>query len=353
MSCYRCLGPVLMEIFGSTFDDSVFAESRARVSASLPGYSPKVCESEWFCDGSALDTDDSLEKQRVLKFRGDLAMRRGNYQNALEAYSCCLQWISDNNLTIRRDVLEGMARCCTKLGQRNRALDLAQLLSKDASNTCHLTSLLLLKVSIHRHFGSLPSVIQSMQQLCSLVPFNPWHWFSLGQTCVQVLDGDGAPGVMSSNVQSPDAVGNRNIESQSPCSADPDELLVLLGPSSPLDQDQDRVWLKACMCFIRSRLLLKILQQQQSSFVLRRSEDVLREVDEALRRLNPRDTTLRTLTEVMSEDLVPEKMREDYQDGDSLSTVSIQSFRERWWDKILESGTLENDGPQQNRTTQS
>lgn len=49
-------------------------------------------------------------------------------QKALEAYNSCLQWIADNNLTIRRDVLEGMARCCTKLGQRDRALDLVDLL---------------------------------------------------------------------------------------------------------------------------------------------------------------------------------------------------------------------------------
>lgn len=49
-------------------------------------------------------------------------------QTALDSYSSCLEWIADNNLTIRRDVLEGMARCCTKLGQRDRALDLANSL---------------------------------------------------------------------------------------------------------------------------------------------------------------------------------------------------------------------------------
>lgn len=49
-------------------------------------------------------------------------------QGALEAYSSCLQWIPDNNLSIRRDVLEGMARCCTKLGQKEKALDLTELL---------------------------------------------------------------------------------------------------------------------------------------------------------------------------------------------------------------------------------
>ena len=43
----------------------------------------------------------------------------------------------------------------------------------------------------------------------------------------------------------------------------------------------------------------------------------------------------------MSEDLIPEKMREDFQDGESLVSVCVQSFRERWWDKILLTGGSE------------
>uniref|UniRef100_A0A672GAP1 Zgc:101716 n=1 Tax=Salarias fasciatus TaxID=181472 RepID=A0A672GAP1_SALFA len=285
---FWALFPPQMEIFGSTFDDSVFSESRDRASVSVSSYSPKLCESEWFCQSEALDTDDSLEKQKVYKFRGDLAVRRGDYQKALDAYSSCLQWIADNNLTIRRDVLEGMARCCTRLGQRERALHLTD---KEASNTCHLTSLLLLKVSVE-------SSVCVLQQLCSLLPFNPWHWLSLGQTCEQLLG------------------RHRSAEEEEEFS-------------------QDRIWLKACACFIRTRLLLRILQQQQSSFVLRRSESALQLMEEALRRLQPGEPRLQALTEVMSEDLVPEKMREDYQDGESLSSVSLQSFRERWWDKVL------------------
>lgn len=46
------------------------------------------------------------------------------------------------------------------------------------------------------------------------------------------------------------------------------------------------------------RLLLRILRQQQSSFVLQRSENVLQSTDEVLQRLNPKETTLQTLTEV-------------------------------------------------------
>ncbi|XP_030606507.1 uncharacterized protein C8orf76 homolog [Archocentrus centrarchus] len=321
-----------MEILGSTFDDSVFSEVRDRVCASLSSYSAKLCEPEWFCESAALETEDSLEKQKVYKFRGDLAVRQGNYQKALEAYSSCLQWIADNNLTIRRDVVEGMARCCTKLGQRDRALHLADLLSKEASNTCHLTSLLLLKVSIYEQFGAVGSKMSSLQQLCSLLPFNPWHWFSLGQTCLQLLDSNTTTGLFSSeSCESTDEQEDRETERH-------------LEEAAELRED--RVWLKACTCFIRTRLLLRILRQQQSSFVLQRSKRALHMAEEALQRLNPREATLQSLTEVMSEDLIPERMREDYQDGESLAIVCLDSFRQRWWNKILLTGVLETDGLQ-------
>ncbi|XP_076006527.1 uncharacterized protein C8orf76 homolog isoform X2 [Genypterus blacodes] len=309
-----------MEIFGSTFDDSVFSEARDRVFTALSSYNAKLCEPEWFCEEAALDSDDSLEKQKVYKFRGDLTFRQGNYQEALDAYSSCLQWIPDNNLSIRRDVLDGMARCCTKLGQRERALEYADLLNKDASNSCHLTSLLLLKVNINQYFGALECVMASLQQMCSLLPFNPWHWSNLGQTCLQLLD---------RNRTQRDQTGGQTEEQQ----------------EEEAENRSDRMWLKACMCFIRTRLLLRILQQQQSSFVLQRSESALQRADEALQLLNPKEGTLQLLDELMSEDLIPEKMREDNQDGESLASLCVQSFRERWWSKISPSGLLETDGP--------
>lgn len=314
-----------MEILGSTFDDSVFSEARDRVCVCVSSYNAKLCEPEWFCESVALDTDDPLEKQKVYKFRGDLAVRQGNYQKALDAYSCCLEWIADNNLTIRRDVLEGMARCCTKLGQRDRALELADLLSKEASNTCHLTSLLLLKVNIYHHFGAVRPKMSSLQQLCSLLPFNPWHWFSLGQMCLQLLDNSRPTG---SSCDSAEEQKVGEIEEQQEEAA---------------ELDDDRIRLKACTCFVRTRLLLRILRQQQSSFVLQRSESCLQASDEALQRLNPKESTLQALTEVMSEDLIPDKMREDYQDGESLAIVCMQNFTERWWNKILQTEGLETD----------
>ncbi|XP_034554579.1 uncharacterized protein C8orf76 isoform X2 [Notolabrus celidotus] len=330
-----------MEIFGSTFDESMFSTARDRVRVSVPlsSYNAKLCEPEWFCDGSALDTDDPLEKQKVFKFRGDLAVRQGKYQKALEAYSTCLEWIADNNLTIKRDVLEGMSRCCTKLGQRERALDLADLLGKEASNTCHLISLLLLKVSIYQHFGYLGSKMLCLQQLCSLLAFNPWHWNSLGQTCLQLLERNTTTGLCCPQ-------RCKSSEEQKPTETEEQV-------EEATELEEDKVWLKACMCFIRTRLLLRILRQQQSSFVLQRSESTLQTTDEALQQLSPKETTLQALTEVMSEDLIPEKMREDYQDGESLLDVCVQNFRERWWNKILLTGVLETDGCKRQTQTNS
>ncbi|KAL6108849.1 uncharacterized protein ACO6RY_12106 [Pungitius sinensis] len=315
-----------MEIF-ATFDDSVFLEAKDRVAVTPSSYNAKVCEPQWFCDKTALNTDDPLEKQKIYKFRGDLAVRQGQHQDALDAYSSCQEWIAGNNLTIRRDVLEGMARCCTKLGQRDRALDFADLLSKEASNICHMTSLLLLKVSIYQHFNDIESKMSALQQLCSMLPFNPWHWYNLGQTCLELLENSRTTGPFESS------------EEQSDGGAEDKR-----GEAAELNEN--RIWLKACSCFIRTRLLLRILRQQQSSFVLQRTESTLQASDQVLQRLSPRETTLQALTEVLSEDLIPEKMREDYQDGDSLASVRVQSFKERWWNRILLTGVLEADAPQ-------
>ncbi|XP_059195409.1 uncharacterized protein C8orf76 [Centropristis striata] len=327
-----------MEIFGSTFDDSVFLEAKDRVTVALSSYNAKLCEPEWFCESTALDTEDPLEKQKVYKFRGDLAVRQGDHQKALDAYSSCLEWIADNNLTIRRDVLEGLARCCTKLGLRDKALDFADLLSKEASNTCHMTSLLLLKVTIYQHFGAIRSKMTCLQQLCSLLPFNPWHWYNLGQTSLQLLESNTTTGPCSPQ-RCESAAEQNDGETEEQQDNDAAEL------------KEDSLWLKACICFIRTRLLLRILRQQQSSFVLQRTESTLQSTDEVLQRLKPKETTLQALMEVMSEDLVPDKMREDYQDGESLTSVCVQSFRERWWKKILLTGVLDTDGRQHQTQT--
>ncbi|KAK6327148.1 hypothetical protein J4Q44_G00027930 [Coregonus suidteri] len=155
--------------------------------------------------------------------------------------------------------MEGMVRCCCHLGKREAALEITETLKNEASNTCHLTGLLHLTENIHERFGDLRS------------------------------QRDG-------------------VEHQS---------------EEQLKEESDVVWLKACMCFVRARLLLRALKGQQSSFVLQNSERALQKADEALQCLESKDATLQLVSEVMS-DLVPERMREDNQDGESLADLSLK-----------------------------
>ncbi|XP_028835778.1 uncharacterized protein C8orf76 homolog [Denticeps clupeoides] len=300
-----------MEIFGSTFDDSVFVAARDRLSASIPSYRAKLCEPRWFCKDT--DTEDTTERQKTLKFRADLAFRRRQYESALRDYTACLSFIPDGNLSVRRDVLEGAARCCCHLGRREQALDTTEKLRAEASNTCHLTCVLQLELSIHQRFGDLRGQISALQRLCSLHPFNPWYWFKL-------------------------ASGSQSLLESSPQA----------GREAEVGGDEQRkengeLWLKACVGFVRSRLLFGILRIQQSSFVLLSSEKAMQDSDQALRNLKPTERSLEIISEVMAEDLIPEKMREDNQDGESLAGLSIKNFEERWWDKLTSAGLMEKE----------
>ncbi|KAM9404167.1 uncharacterized protein C8orf76 homolog isoform 2-T2 [Salvelinus alpinus] len=284
-----------MEIFGSTFDDSVFEESRAKPTVvALSSYNAKFCEAE----------------------------------EALNAYTTCLSYIPDGNLAIRRDIMEGMARCCCHLGKRVEALEITETLKNEASNTCHITGLLHLTANVHERFGDLRSQVTCLQQLCSLHPYHQWHWMKLAESYLHLLQPLSTPSG-SSPLQQGDGV-EPQPDSQT---------------EEQLKEERDGVWLKACMCFVRARLLLRALKGQQSSFVLQNSERALQKADEALRCLEPKDTTLQLVSEVMSEDLVPERMREDNQDGESLAGLSLKDFEDRWWNRLVQTGVLKEDGP--------
>ncbi|KAB5532991.1 hypothetical protein PHYPO_G00126410 [Pangasianodon hypophthalmus] len=297
-----------MEIFGSTFDDSVFEESRKRdLSTDLPAYTPKTCDPEWFCHYEKFE--DELDEQKTLKFRADLKYRKKQYQEALKDYTACLPLVPNNNLSMKRDVLEGIARCCSHLGKSRQALEICEKLRNEATNTCHLTCVLQLEQSIHEGCGDVTSGISSLKQLCSVHPFNPWHWLNLATSYQSLLESSTSLEDLKDTPQTPQAF----IQQQ---------------------QEKKEVRLKACMCFIRTRLLIEILKIQQFSFVLERSKKTLQAIEASLHKMQLKEETLRLISEVMAEDLNPEKMREENQDGEGLSGLTIKDFEGRWWNKL-------------------
>ncbi|XP_048882862.1 uncharacterized protein C8orf76 homolog isoform X1 [Brienomyrus brachyistius] len=321
-----------MEIFGSTFDDSVFEECRNKVPIALSSYNAKKCEPKvgffllhitgrgtryWYklIRRTSVCIDDELEEQKVFKFRADLAYSQNDYKKALEDYSTCLSLIPKGNVAIRRDVLEGQARCHCHLGRREEPLDIADLLRKEATNTGHLTCALNLRLTVHQLFGDVGEEISVLRQLVSLHPYNPWYWQRLAR-CYWAL----SPSPRDNGCR---ADGHHRAEKTAEMSKG----------GQWTGQGAD-IRLKACMCFVRTRLLIHLLRIQQSSFVLQCNEIALKEVEEALRCLGPDAKTLQLISGVMAEDLVPEKMKEDSQDGESLDALCNVDFDERWYDKL-------------------
>ncbi|KAI5092315.1 hypothetical protein C0J45_17946 [Silurus meridionalis] len=297
-----------MEIFGSTFDESVFGESRNReLSTDLPSYTPKSCEPEWFCLCEKFE--DELEEQKALKFRADLKYSKKQYQATIEDYTACLLLVPNNNLSLKRDMLEGIARCYSHLGKIRQSLEICEKLRNEVTNTCHLTCVLQLEQSIHEGCGDVTSSICTLKQLCSVHPFNPWYWLNLATSYQNLLE------------------ASTSLEESKDTSYTPQAFI-----QQKLEEKEAR--LKACMCFIRTRLLIEILKIQQFSFVLEKSKKTLQAIEASLQKMQLKEETLQVITEVMAEDLIPEKMREENHDGEGLSGLIIKDFEERWWKKL-------------------
>lgn len=50
------------------------------------------------------------------------------FQEALEDYTACLPLVPNNNLSMKRDVLEAIARCYSHLGKSRQALEICEKL---------------------------------------------------------------------------------------------------------------------------------------------------------------------------------------------------------------------------------
>lgn len=60
----------------------------------------------------------------------------------------------------------------------------------EISNTCHLTCVLQLELSVHEHHRDLTNSISSLQQLCCLHPYHPWYWLNLAMSYQRLLESE-------------------------------------------------------------------------------------------------------------------------------------------------------------------
>ncbi|XP_021241252.1 uncharacterized protein C8orf76 homolog isoform X2 [Numida meleagris] len=310
-------------------------------------------------------------------------------KKALCEYSSCLQRLPPGNVAMRRDVQEGQARCLSQLGRHKEALDIAERMRDGATNTDHLTTVLNLQFAIYRHLENAEKQIACLQQLICLHPFSPWYWKSLAEAYTDLLQSLSPLFIPETNLNQCEEVsdcsfkisagGEINLqphrsdcqregpwsspaaetksESAATCSSSQAVTEILCTSDNPGRKAEGRqaaseswqrdvvkdVGIKACASFVRARLLLQLTQLQQSSFALENNVKCQKEIDDKVAQFGLNENSLLQMTKVMGADLIPEKLREEFQGEvkcigssalSSLVTASASEFEMKWFDVL-------------------
>ncbi|KAM9100763.1 uncharacterized protein C8orf76 [Sarcophilus harrisii] len=356
-------------VLGAEFEDSVFEEwPRSREREPPPAYCAKRCEPQWFYEET--ERQDEAEILTIKKFRGDLAYRQQEFQKALQEYSSCFELLSPTNFAMRRDVQEGQARCLTYLGRHMEALEIAEKLENGASNSDHLTTVLYLQLTIYSNMKNLEETILCLQKLISLHHFNPWNWVKLAEAYLS-FGLTLSASFTSSQKDSSFTPSDQEFRTPFPSPKKDPSLFLFkilngdsefsLGTSENSIRDVQpeapfhlacqswvpSVWawtqMKACASFVRARLLLQLTQSQQTSFALEKNFKAQEEIEDRLKGFDFEEETLLLISEVMREDLIPEKIKDEVHaevkcvGSEALTALVIASskeFEDKWFRKI-------------------
>ncbi|XP_015986684.2 uncharacterized protein C8orf76 [Rousettus aegyptiacus] len=351
--------------FGGEFEDSVFEERRERRPGPSGSYRAKRCEPQWFYEET--ESNDDVEALTIKKFKGDLAYRRQEYQKALQEYSSISEKLSPANLAMKRDVQESQARCLVHLGRHAEALEIATDLENKATNTDHLTTVLNLQFAICSSLQNVEKSIVCLQKLISLHPFNPWNWARLAEAYLNLGPALSAPATsphkQNSFTSSDKAVKSSFSHAGRDCLLCPPETLPVCSVGAgggdkqterapadvqtPAAEQREAALLgartKACASLIRTRLLLQLTQSQQTSFALERNLRTQQEIEDKMKGFSFKEDTLLWLAEVMGEDIVPEKLKDEVHAEvkcvgsaalTALVIASSKEFEDKWFRKI-------------------
>ncbi|XP_047579995.1 uncharacterized protein C8orf76 homolog [Lutra lutra] len=356
-------------LLGGEFEDSVFEQRPERRPGPPASYRAKRCEPQWFYEET--ESGDDVEALTLKKFKGDLAYRRQEYQKALQEYSSISEKLPSTNFAMKRDVQEGQARCLVHLGRHTEALEIATNLEKKATNTDHLTAVLYLQLGICPSLPNLEKTILCLQKLISLHPFDPWNWGKLAEAYLNLGPALSAS-CASSQKQKDFTSSDETAKSSFPHSGKdcllcfpetlPESSVFSVEASSGNNRKNEKVLknipncvaekreavlletrMKACASFIRTRLLLQLTQAQQTSFALERNLRTQQEIEDKMKGFSFKEDTLLLIAEVMGEDIVPEKIKDEVHTEvkcvgptalTALVIASSKEFEDKWFRKI-------------------
>ncbi|XP_014725623.1 PREDICTED: uncharacterized protein C8orf76 homolog isoform X2 [Sturnus vulgaris] len=270
---------------------------------------------------------------------------------------------------MRRDVQEGQARCLSRLGRHKEALDIAEKMGLE----------------------NVEKKIMCLQQLICLHPFNPWFWKLLAEAYMSLLQNLSSLVIPEANLNQSEEVCVSNSsfktstgieinlqshrsdgQKESPCfslvaetngenavtcpsTQVVKEFLYTSGELERTDKEKSadstswkqnilkKVGIKACASFIRARLLLQLTESQQLSFVLENNRKDQKEIDDKVALLGFDENSLLLMTKAMGQDLIPEKLKEEFQGEvkcigssalSSLITASVMEFEIKWFGNL-------------------
>uniref|UniRef100_A0A8B9NIC8 Uncharacterized protein n=1 Tax=Accipiter nisus TaxID=211598 RepID=A0A8B9NIC8_9AVES len=227
---------------------------------------------------------------------------------ALCEYSNCLLVLPPSNVAMRRDVQEGQARCLCRLGRHKEALDIAEKLRNGATNTDHLTTVLNLQFAIYQGLENVEEKITCLQQLICLHPFNPWYWKLLAESYMSLLQSLSPLAIPETNLnQSEEVSVSDSTVKEFPCTSEELERMdeVKRTASESWEQNMSKrlnVFLDYSVpffnCLFHFRLLLQLIQLQQSSFALENNIKGQKEIDDKVARLGFNENSLLLMTKV-------------------------------------------------------
>ncbi|XP_045157921.2 uncharacterized protein C8orf76 homolog [Mercenaria mercenaria] len=161
---------------GLDFDDSDFTE-KVREKETLTSYNAKVCYPEWFFSDRADNGRNDMAT--VYKFRGDYHYRRKDLKSAIQCYKNSLDRLGIHNRTMRRELMESLARCHMQNKDFEMSKKYAEHVMSDCltvENYCHT---LMLQQQLYRCSGDLLSELRVLHQLITLHPVNAQFWLKL------------------------------------------------------------------------------------------------------------------------------------------------------------------------------
>uniref|UniRef100_A0A8C5P1P0 RIKEN cDNA 9130401M01 gene n=1 Tax=Jaculus jaculus TaxID=51337 RepID=A0A8C5P1P0_JACJA len=308
-------------VLGGEFEDSVFEERPERRPGPPAPYAAKRCEPQWFDEER--ESSDEVEAVTVKKFKGDLAYRRQEYQE------------------------------------------------KKATNTDHLTTVLHLQFAVCSSLQNVEKMILYLQRLISLHPLDPWSWGRLAEAYLS-LEPACSASFAPSQGQNGCTSNDKAIECSFPhpgkdcplCFPEtlPESSVFSMEASGSNNQKAEKapkntqnwmagrreaVWretqMKACASLIRTRLLLQLTQSQQTSFALEKNLRTQQEIEDKMKGFCFKEDTLLFFTEVMGEDIVPERIKDEVHSEvkcvgpaalAALVTASSREFEDKWFRKI-------------------